>query len=80
MIAYEWLTGKRPLTPQGDNLVEQVHDLATRLPRPPAESGRALPDEAAALVMQLLEKSPKRRPENALQVARRATWLVSTLS
>ncbi len=80
VIAYEWLTGKRPLTPQGDNLIEQVRDLATRLPSPPAESGRALPDEVASLVMQLLEKSPKRRPENALQVARRASWLVSTLS
>jgi tetratricopeptide (TPR) repeat protein len=80
VIAYEWLTGRRPLTAQGDNLVEQVRDLATRVPSPPAKSGRALPDEAASLVMQLLEKSPKRRPENALQVARRASWLVSTLS
>ena len=62
VIAYEWLTGIRPLRAHGATLLEQVRDLATQAPPPLSQNRTAVPAPVEALVMELLEKSPRQRP------------------
>jgi len=69
VIGFEWLTGTRPLEPRGGSWQDRVRDLNSRetlrLPdfRPDV-------DEAVILIIaSLLEKSPRRRPRQAGEVA-----------
>ena len=80
VIAYEWLSGIRPLRPHGASLLEQVRDLATRAPAPLSENRPKVPENVQSLVMELLAKSPRQRPANALETAHRCNSLLSTLS
>lgn len=79
VIAYEWICGIRPLQPQGNNLVDQVRDLATRAPLRLSEKRRDLPEKVESLVMELLEKSPRQRPASALEVAHRCNALLAVI-
>ena len=79
VIAYEWLTGIRPLRAHGATLLEQVHDLATQAPPPLSQNRTAVPAPVEALVMELLEKSPRQRPASALDIAHRVNRLLATI-
>jgi tetratricopeptide (TPR) repeat protein len=79
VIAYEWLGGSLPLEPHGATFFDQIRDLATRAPAPISERRHEIPESVASLVMELLEKSPRQRPANAIEVAHRCNRLLSTL-
>lgn len=70
VMAYEWLTGKRPLEIPPD-LESALKVIRKNDPVPIAKLRPDLPKEASALIDQLLEKKPRRRPENAAEVADR---------
>lgn len=69
VIAYQWLAGMLPLRPHGRTFVEQARDIARRVPKPLAAVRPDLPRGVCDLVMALLEKKPRRRPQTALEVA-----------
>ena len=69
VIAFEWLTGMRPLHPRGLTFTEQARQLAHT---PPARLADYRPDLARELdhfLDSLLAKKPRRRPESAADVA-----------
>jgi tetratricopeptide (TPR) repeat protein len=78
VIAYEWLSGIRPLRPHGATLLDQVRDLATRAPAPLSENRPAVPESVESLVMELLAKTPRQRPASAVEIANRCNRLVTT--
>ena len=69
VIAYEWLTGTRPLRSPGAGIKESVHDISTRPPTPIAAFRPDLTAEVQGFIMRMLEKKPRRRPASALDVA-----------
>ncbi|HVE83588.1 MAG TPA: serine/threonine-protein kinase [Myxococcales bacterium] len=76
VIAFQMLTGERPF--RGETALEvavaQVQDL------PPKPSQLApVPEELDALVLQLLEKDPQRRPADAAAVRREVKELIQQL-
>jgi len=76
VIAYEWLTGKRPLEIPPD-LEQAVKLLRKQDPVPLRKLRPDLPKELCELVDQLLEKKPKKRPASAAEVADRLAPLAS---
>ena len=66
IIAYEALVGKRPFTASTpvDIAIAQVNDAVPPLPT-------AVPPVLAELIMDLLEKNPRRRPSDAAELAER---------
>jgi serine/threonine-protein kinase len=64
IIAYEALVGKRPFTAPNpvDIAIAQVNDPVPPLPD-------TIPPALAAVIMDLLEKNPKRRPDSARSLA-----------
>ena len=77
VILFEWLAGVRPLRLRGATLAEQAKDLMDR-PAPALSDFKAgLAPGVVALVAQLLEKKPGRRPATAEEVARRCRELQS---
>jgi tetratricopeptide (TPR) repeat protein len=70
VIAYEWLTGRRPLEIPPD-LDEAIRVLRKQDPVPLRKLRPDLPKEFCELVDQLLEKKPKKRPASAAEVADR---------
>lgn len=65
-ILYEMLVGETPF--DGGSIVEVFEAHLNEFPDPPAERVRDCPQELSDLVMQLLEKSPDDRPNDALAV------------
>lgn len=65
-ILYEMLSGKRAFT--GPNTLSILMSLAVQTPPAPAELISNCPAGLSALVMQLLEKDPKKRPASAQAV------------
>lgn len=65
-LMYECLTGRPAFV--GDTLVEILLATQTRVPPPPREFVVGLHPTADALVMELLAKDPRARPDSALQV------------
>jgi serine/threonine-protein kinase len=65
IIAYEALVGKRPFTAPNpvDIAIAQVNDPVPPLPD-------TIPPALTAVILDLLEKNPKRRPESARSLAR----------
>jgi serine/threonine-protein kinase len=69
-VAYWLLTGRRVF--EGTTAVQVAVQHAQATPVPPSRrTDRAVPPELDALVLQLLEKDPARRPASAEEVARR---------
>lgn len=72
VVAYEWLSGVRPLdspTLHEASLQEYAAELQRRRPDSLAKRRPDLPAEAVSLVMSLLELKPGRRPQTALETA-----------
>jgi serine/threonine-protein kinase len=69
VLLYEMLTGISPFA--GRSPVEILRRIDGEPARPVAELRREIPRDLAALVHDLLEKDPARRPAGAPQVARR---------
>ncbi len=65
-LLYEMTTGAQPFT--GDNSVAILLAVATKHPRPPRELNPELPPPVAKLILKLLAKNPKDRPESAYEV------------
>ncbi len=76
VMAYEWLTGKRPLDIPPD-LDQAIRVLRKQDPMPLRKVRPDLPKELCDLVDQLLEKKPKKRPASAAEVADRLAPLAS---
>ena len=66
-LLYELLTGRPPFT--GELPAAVVHQHISAVPRPPRELNPGVPAALDALVLQLLAKSPRARPQSARQVA-----------
>lgn len=66
-VLYQLATGRLPFA--GETTLAVLNALATQAPRPVREINPALPEELAALIMQLLVKQPDQRPESARVVA-----------
>jgi predicted ATPase/signal transduction histidine kinase len=62
-VLYELATGAPPFG-AGDPL-RLTHDHLARVPVPPAEVNRAIPEALSAVIMHLLEKEPDRRYQTA---------------
>ena len=67
VILYEMLAGQPPFIANSSSEVMALHILAA--PRPIREMNQSVPDDVAALLHQMLGKSPPERP-SMLQVAR----------
>ena len=70
VIAFEWLTGTRPIDPRGENWSERVDDLLSKQPLRLRDLRRGLPADLESLVSSLLDRAPRRRP-TAAEVAQR---------
>ncbi|MBN9683603.1 MULTISPECIES: serine/threonine-protein kinase [unclassified Corallococcus] len=68
VMAFQMLTGARPF--QGDN-VQVLFAHIEQAPQPPSSKVEGLPPELDALVLQLLEKDPAKRPASAEEVRQR---------
>jgi serine/threonine protein kinase len=66
VILYEMLTGKLPI--KGDHHNAVVVNVLIEPPTPPRESFADFPMEAEPLLMRLLSKEPKDRPESARKI------------
>lgn len=70
VMAYEWFAGRRPLEVPED-IEQAVRVLRKQDPEPLGRVRPDLPRELAALIDQMLEKKPRRRPASAAEVAER---------
>jgi serine/threonine-protein kinase len=68
-VLYQVFTGRLPF--EGKSVAALLSALALDEPRPLAESNPDLPAKLAALLMQLLDKDPSRRPQSAQEVVER---------
>jgi tRNA A-37 threonylcarbamoyl transferase component Bud32 len=75
VIAYEWLTGLRPLCPCGRTQQEIVQDIVTRQPPRLSHYRPDVTPELEQFVMSLLAKKARQRPANALAVAQKCETL-----
>jgi predicted ATPase/transcriptional regulator with GAF, ATPase, and Fis domain len=64
VMFYEWLTGRLPFV--SDDALELIHWHIAKLPVPPTEVNRAVPEPLAQIVMKLLAKTPEERYQSAL--------------
>lgn len=69
IVLYEAASGRLPFV--GFTIMDQLAALASAEPIPLSQLVPDLPPRFSALVMQLLEKEPARRPSSAQEVARR---------
>jgi serine/threonine protein kinase len=67
-VLYELLTGRPPFT--GEHAAAVLHQQASATPRAPRELNPRIPKRLEGLVLQMLAKSPRARPQTARQVAR----------
>jgi serine/threonine protein kinase len=68
-VLYEMTTGKKPFT--GRDAMAILTSLAVDTPAPPNSVNAAVPAALSALIVDLLEKDPMKRPASAQQVGRR---------
>ncbi|RKI00276.1 serine/threonine-protein kinase [Corallococcus sp. AB038B] len=68
VMAFQMFTGERPF--QGDN-VQVMFAHVEQAPPPPSSKVKGLPPELDALLLQLLEKDPAKRPASAEEVRQR---------
>lgn len=77
-VMYALLTGKPPHT--GKSVPEVLHKLRYEAPIPVARLAHDLPDELEKIVMQLIEKDPRRRLPTALATSNRLQAMQRALS
>jgi eukaryotic-like serine/threonine-protein kinase len=77
IVVYEMLTGRRPFV--GRSPVDVLIATNREAPTPIAEQRPGVPEACVALVMNLLEKAPDRRPASATVVADALVALTSAL-
>ncbi len=70
-VLYAMLAGHPPFT--GDNAASVLHQHASIAARPLHDDGKHIPPAVEAIVSQMLEKSPDRRPQSAAEVRDRLT-------
>jgi class 3 adenylate cyclase len=68
-MLYEMVTGRPPFV--GDDVVSVISQHANAEPVAPSWHADDVPEELERLILDLLEKSPERRPQGAAEVARR---------
>lgn len=68
-IAYEWLAGVRPVPIRRGSLDEMVKDIATREPPPLSDFRPEISADLEQMIMSMLAKKPRQRPQTALAVA-----------
>lgn len=68
-VIYRMCTRKLPF--EAENYLDQLAAITADDPPPPQSINPTLPPELAALVLQLLAKNPKDRPQSAAEVAER---------
>jgi len=78
VIAFEWLTGVRPLVLREGSLADLVADLTRRPPARLDDYRPGLPGELVELVDSMLAKKPARRP-TALRVALACETLLDSI-
>jgi serine/threonine-protein kinase len=69
VMMYELVCGQLPF--EGTTIHEVAVKVCTATPQPLTERAHFLDPELGALVMQCLDKDPKRRPQNAAELAQR---------
>jgi serine/threonine protein kinase len=67
-VLYELLTGRPPFT--GEHAAAVLHQQTSVTPRAPRELNPRIPRGLEGLLLQMLAKSPRARPQTARQVAR----------
>ncbi|HEV7506694.1 MAG TPA: protein kinase [Thermoanaerobaculia bacterium] len=67
LLLYEMLSGRSPF--EGSSTLETLTRICTHRQTPLREIGMGVPEGLSALVDQLLEKEPARRPQSAREVA-----------
>jgi Leucine-rich repeat (LRR) protein len=77
VVLYRMTTGQLPFA--GETPVAILVALAVQSPATPESLGVALPPELSALIMQLLEKDPSKRPASANEIAERLTSIAQAL-
>src|SRR3954451_7028040 len=68
-MLYEMVTGRPPFV--GDDVVSVISQHTNAEPVAPSWHAAGVPEELERLILDLLEKSPERRPQGAAEVARR---------
>src|SRR3954454_25355843 len=68
-MLYEMVTGRAPFV--GDDVVSVISQHANAEPVAPSWHAEGVPEELERLILDLLEKSPDRRPQGAAEVVRR---------
>src|SRR4051794_799933 len=68
-MLYEMVTGRPPFV--GDDVVSVISQHANAEPVAPSWHAEGVPEELERLILDLLEKSPDRRPQGAAEVVRR---------
>jgi predicted ATPase len=63
IVLYELATGRHPF--EADTAYGTMHAIATRPPVPPARLNPEIPAPLEAIILQMLEKDPRRRPTAA---------------
>ena len=66
-VMYRMVTGQLPF--QGDNLMDLLMALGGKDPKPILEINPKVPEQLAALIHKMLQKSPEHRPQRAEDVA-----------
>lgn len=74
-VLYAMLAGRPPFT--GDGAAAVLHQHANVAPRPLKDGGNHVPRSLEAVMLQMLEKSPDRRPQSAAQVRDRLATSVT---
>jgi serine/threonine protein kinase len=68
-MAFEWLTGHLPITPEGDTLIDEFRHMLFTDPMRLRDQRPELSVSLDDLIATLLAKEPQRRPQHAAEAA-----------
>jgi serine/threonine protein kinase len=77
-ILYELTTGKRPF--DRANIISTLSAIATHTPERPIDLQPELPQDLSDLIMDLLEKSPSKRPGDCQEILSRVRAIARDLN
>ncbi len=60
---FELLTGELPF--HADSVLEWIHNHISKMPRPPSEIDRSIPDAVSAIILKLVAKNPEDRYQSS---------------
>ncbi len=69
-MAFEWLAGETPIEPVGASMIEQLRSILHAEPKLLSAARDGLSPTLESTLAALLEKDPRRRPQDAASVAR----------